>query len=79
MRRRIPLPRELGQWHVALKHADIAEQAQAELVDLDADCASYRAPLDDWLNQPLWNVRDLSLYINEENRKEVERLRKAVL
>ena len=39
---------------------------------------NYGVGMDDWLNQPLWNVRDLSLYINEENRKETERLRKAV-
>lgn len=39
--------------------------------------ANYPVGIDDWLNQPLWNMRDLSLYINEENRNEQERLRKA--
>ena len=38
---------------------------------------NYSVGLDDWLNQPLWNMRDLSLYINEEDRKETTRIRKA--
>lgn len=39
---------------------------------------TYPVGLDDWLNQPAYNVRDLSLYINQEDAKERERLRKAV-
>lgn len=38
---------------------------------------SYHVGIDDWLNQPLWNMRDLSLYINKEDAKEHERIRKA--
>lgn len=37
----------------------------------------YPVSMDDWLGQPVWSMRDLSLYINEDNRKEAERLRKA--
>ena len=40
--------------------------------------ANYPVGIDDWLNQPLWNTRDLSLYINDEDRKEHTRIRKAV-
>ncbi len=40
---------------------------------------NYPVGIDDWLNQPLWNMRDLSLYINEEDRKESTRLRKAII
>lgn len=37
----------------------------------------YGVGLDDWLNQPLWGIRDLALYINKENGNEIERTRKA--
>jgi hypothetical protein len=39
--------------------------------------ANYPVSVNDWLNQPAWSVRDLSLAINDENRKEQERIRKA--
>jgi len=38
---------------------------------------NYPVSIDDWLNQPAYSMRDLSLYINEDQRKEVERIRKA--
>lgn len=37
----------------------------------------YPVSLDDWLNQPAFVVRDLSLHINEEDRQEHARIRKA--
>jgi glycosyltransferase involved in cell wall biosynthesis len=37
----------------------------------------YGITIDDWLGQPASAIRDLSLYINQENRKEIEKLRKA--
>jgi hypothetical protein len=38
----------------------------------------YPVSMSDWLNQPVYNVRDMSLAINDEDRKERERLRKAI-
>lgn len=38
---------------------------------------NYPVGLDDWLSQPLWNMRDLALFINDENRKEHARIKKA--
>jgi hypothetical protein len=38
---------------------------------------NYPVGLDDWLNQPIWNVRDLALHINNSDRAEVEKIRKA--
>jgi len=40
--------------------------------------ADYPISIDDWLAQPSWATRDISLHIEEENRNEAERLRKAV-
>jgi hypothetical protein len=37
----------------------------------------YPVSLNDWINQPVWAYRDLSLYMLEDSRKESERLRKA--
>ena len=40
--------------------------------------SQYPVSINDWLNQPTWAMRDVSLRINEDNLQEVERLRKAV-
>ena len=37
----------------------------------------YPVGIEDWLQQPAFNVRDMSLAINEENRKEIEKIRRA--
>lgn len=37
----------------------------------------YPVELNDWLNQPLWAMRDIAIQIHEENRKESDRLQKA--
>lgn len=39
---------------------------------------SYPVSIEDWLNQPVSNVRDLSLVVNQEDVKEREKIRKAV-
>jgi len=39
---------------------------------------SYPISINDWLNQPVWAYRDLSLYLLEDGRKEAARLRKAI-
>jgi hypothetical protein len=38
---------------------------------------TYPISINDWLNQPVWTYRDLSLYLLEDGRKEADRLRKA--
>jgi hypothetical protein len=39
---------------------------------------NYPVALDDWLNQPAFSMRDMSLMVNEEDRKEREKIRKAI-
>ena len=39
---------------------------------------SYPVGIDDWLNQPAYSVRDLSLAVSDENRKEIERIKAAL-
>lgn len=38
---------------------------------------SYPVSINDWLNQPVWALRDMSLFIQEDSRRETDRLRKA--
>lgn len=37
----------------------------------------YPVSINDWLNQPAYSIRDMSIAINGENRKEIDRIRKA--
>lgn len=36
----------------------------------------YPVSLEDWLQQPAYNVRDMSIAVNEENRKELDKIRR---
>jgi hypothetical protein len=37
----------------------------------------YPVSFEDWMQQPAYNVRDISIAVNEENHKEIEKIRKA--
>jgi hypothetical protein len=37
----------------------------------------YPVSIDDWLSQPAYSIRDMSLHINNQNRMETEKIRKA--
>lgn len=58
-----------------------ARLAGFELIgDTGVECyhmTPYPVSLDDWLNQPAYNIRDISLSINDEDRKEREKIRQA--
>lgn len=50
------------------------------LGDTGVECyhvTPYPVALDDWLNQPLFSMRDISLHINQADRDEREKIRKA--